>query len=97
MLVARMRPSSRPVSSRPRRKPPARSRLTRRAQASAPLARRDRLKDALRTSREAVTDLQHQLDTLLAALRSTGIPAIDDVDDLRRATNRASAAVGKLR
>ena len=49
------------------------------------------------TSREAVTDLQHQLDTLLAALRSTGIPAIDDVDDLRRATNRASAAVGKLR
>jgi hypothetical protein len=95
MLVGRMRPPSRPVLPRPRRKPPARSRLTR-AQPSAPL-RRDRLKDALRTSREAVTDLEHQLDTLLAALRASGVPALDDVDDLRRATNRASAAVGKLR
>ncbi|HEX4510120.1 MAG TPA: hypothetical protein VH328_08580 [Burkholderiaceae bacterium] len=91
-----MRPQSRPVSPRPRRKPPARSRLTRRAQPSAPL-RRDRLTDALRTSREAVSDLEHRLDTLLAALRGSGLPALDDVDDLRRATNRASAAVGKLR
>ena len=96
MLVGRMRPSSRSVPSRPRRKPPARSRLTRRAQPSAPL-RRDRLKDALRTSREAVSDLERQLDTLLAALRGSGVPALDDVDDLRRATHRASAAVGKLR
>jgi len=96
MLVGRMRPSSRSVSSRPRPKPPARSRLTRRAQPSAPL-RRDRLKDALLSSREAVTDLERQLDTLLAALRTSGVPALDDVEDLRRATHRASAAVGKLR
>ena len=96
MLVGRMRPSSRSVSSRPRPKPPARSRLTRRTQPSAPL-RRDRLKEALRSSREAVTDLERQLDSLLAALRASGVPALDDVDALRRATNRASAAVGKLR
>jgi len=91
-----MRPPSRPVSSRPRPKPPARSRLTRRTQPIAPL-RRDRLQEALRSSREAVTDLERQLDTLLASLRASGMPALDDVDDLRRATNRASAAVGKLR
>ena len=97
MLVGRMRPSSRAVPPRPRRKPPARSRLTRKAQPSAPLARRERLKEALRTSREAVTDLERQLDTLLAALRATGAPALDDIDDLRRAANRAGAAVGKLR
>lgn len=90
-----MRPSSRSASSRPRRKPPARSRLTR-AQPSAPL-RRDRLTEALRSSREAVTDLERQLDSLLAALRGSGVPALGDVEDLRRATNRASAAVGKLR
>ena len=97
MLGWRMRSSSRSVPSRPRRAPPARSRLTRRAQASAPLARRERLKEALRSSREAVADLEHQLDTLLAALRASGAPALVDIDDLRRATNRASAAVGKLR
>jgi hypothetical protein len=67
------------------------------AQASAPLARRERLKEALRTSREAVSDLERQLDTLLASLRATGAAATDDVDRLRRAATRANVAVSKLR
>lgn len=74
-----------------------RSRLTLRSQPSAPLERRERLKEALRTSREAVSDLERHLDTLLASLRATGGAATDDVDHLRRAASRANAAVSKLR
>ena len=40
------------------------SRMTLPAQASAPLARRERLKEALRASREAVSDLERQLERL---------------------------------
>ncbi|HEY4184923.1 MAG TPA: hypothetical protein VGP07_07635 [Polyangia bacterium] len=91
-----MRSPSRLVTPRLRRKLPPRSRLTLRAQPSAPLARRDRLKEALRTSREAVSDLERRLDALLVSLRMTGAPATDEVDGLRRAATRASTAVGKL-
>ena len=63
----------------------------------APLARRDRLSEALRTSREAVTDMEKQLDALLAKLRSAELPRADDVDRLRRSATRAGTAVGKLR
>jgi ABC-type transporter Mla subunit MlaD len=96
MLERRMRSPSRSVTPRLRRKLPLRSRMTLRSQPSAPLERRERLKEALRTSREAVSDLERQLDALLVSLRKTGAAATDDVDGLRRAANRANAAVSKL-
>jgi hypothetical protein len=74
-----------------------RSRITLRRSTSAPLARRDHLTEALRTSREAVSDLERQLDSLLAKLRSPEPPRADDVDRLRRTATRASAAVSRLR
>jgi hypothetical protein len=75
--------------------------LTVRPPENAPLVRRDRLAEALRTSREAVTELERQLGSLLAALRATDTPhgdlVEDDVDRLRRAASRASAAVSRIR
>ena len=92
-----MRPKRRPVAPASRRKVPLRSRITLRRSTSAPLTRRDNLTEALRTSREAVSDLERQLDSLLAKLRSTEPPRADDVDRLRRTATRASAAVSRLR
>lgn len=92
-----MRPKRRSVASASRRKVPLRSRLTVRRPPSAPLARRDRLSEALRTSREAVSDLERQLDSLLAKLRGAELPRADDVERLRRTATHAGTAVGRLR
>jgi hypothetical protein len=92
-----MRPPRRSVAPASRRKVPLRSRLTVRREPPAPLARRDRLSEALRTSREAVSDLERQLDLLLAKLRSAELPRADDVDRLRRTATRAGTAVARLR
>lgn len=92
-----MRAPRRSVAPVSRRKVPLRSRLTLRRPPTAPLARRDRLTEALRTSREAVSDLEKQLDALLAKLRSAELPRTDDVDRLRRSAARAGTAVSRLR
>ena len=62
---------------------PARSRMTVR-RSEAPLVRQGQLAAALRSSREALTDLQGQLDALLAAVRGSG--------SLRAAADRVSGA-----
>lgn len=64
---------------------------------SAPLGRAVRLGEALRASREALGDIQRQLDSLLQAIRSpTGEVARDAADRLHRATRLAGAAVDRL-
>src|SRR5580765_6578758 len=63
---------------------PARSRLTVR-RSEAPLVRGEPLATALRSSREALTELESRLDGLLAALRGPG-------DSLRAAAVRVSGA-----
>ncbi|MEO5770085.1 MAG: hypothetical protein ABIS92_17145 [Polyangia bacterium] len=56
-----------------------------------------RLGDALRASREALLDIQRQLDSLLLAVRAPGgRPAVDSADRLRRATKRAGTAIHRL-
>lgn len=76
---------------------PAVSRMNARSQRAAPLGRAARLGDALRASREALVDIQRQLDGLLEAIRSpAGQPAPDAADRLHRATRRAGAAVDRL-
>ena len=76
---------------------PARSRLTLRSPDNAPLVRRERLAEALRQSREAVSDVERQLGSLLAALRADETPEPEDVDRLRRAARSAGAAMSRLR
>ena len=90
-------PAPRRRKPAPRRSPPDQSRLTVRAPDNAPLVRRERLAEALRESREAVSDLERQLDALLASLRQTGAPRREDVDSLHLATSRASAAMTRVR
>jgi ABC-type transporter Mla subunit MlaD len=65
---------------------PARSRMTLR-RSEAPLVRGGQLAGALRSSREALTSLEDQLDALLAAVRA---PRADDA--LRTAAARVSGA-----
>ena len=56
-----------------------------------------RLTDALRASRQALSDVQRQLDALLAAVRApTGRPEADAADRLHRATKRAGSAMNRL-
>lgn len=67
---------------------PSRSRLTRRRSEAPfvrPSARPEPLAAALRSSREALTELEERLDGLLAALRGPG-------DSLRAAAVRVSGA-----
>jgi hypothetical protein len=65
--------------------------------AAPPLGKSSRLVDALRASREALADIQGQLDELLAAVRApAGRPEPDAADRLRRATKRAGTAVNRL-
>jgi hypothetical protein len=76
---------------------PARSRMSVRRGSQAPLVRSSQLAAALRTSREALTDLQGQLDTLLAALRdSSAAPEAGLADRLHGTTCRAGAAIAEL-
>lgn len=65
---------------------PARSRMTVR-RSEAPFVRGTQLQAALRSSREALTDLEGQLDALLSAVRAPGVGA-----GLRAAAARVSGA-----
>jgi hypothetical protein len=91
-----MRLPRRSVSPRLRRKLPPRSRLTLRPQPSAPLHRAGGLVEALRHSREALADVERQLESLLAAVRTAKGPDADAADRLHRAARRAGAAVDRL-
>jgi len=91
-----MRPARRSVSANTRHKLPARSRLTLRPQANAPLHRASGLVEALRQSREALADVERQLESLLGAVRSAKGPDADAADRLRRATRRAGVALDRL-
>jgi hypothetical protein len=61
----------------------------------APLVRQGQLAAALRSSREALVDLQGQLDALLAAVRGAGSVGAA-ADRLAGATVDASAALARL-
>ena len=76
---------------------PARSRLTVKPPGNAPLVRRERLAEDLRQSREAVSDIERQLASLLAKLQAAETPGPEDLERLRRAAGRAGSAVGRLR
>jgi hypothetical protein len=62
---------------------------------AAPLVRQGQLAAALRSSREALTDLQGELDALLAAVRGGGSLS-DAADRLSGATSDAGAALAQL-
>jgi hypothetical protein len=73
---------------------PASSRMTVRRR-EAPLVRGSQLAAALRSSREALTDLEAQLDALLVAVRGGG-PLPDAAARVSGATQAASAAIARL-
>lgn len=91
-----MRLPRRSVTPRLRRKLPARSRMTLRTQTNAPLTRTSGLAEALRHSREALIDVERQLEALLAAVRTASGPDAEAADRLHRAAKRAGAAVERL-
>jgi hypothetical protein len=74
---------------------PARSRMTVR-RSEAPLVRGSQLAAALRTSREALVDLEGQLDGLLAALRGPGVTLRAAALRLDGAAADAGAAIAQL-
>jgi hypothetical protein len=74
---------------------PARSRMTVR-RSEAPLVRGSQLQAALRSSREALTSLEGQLDALLAAVRSPGDSLRVAAERVSLATFDASAALARL-
>jgi hypothetical protein len=61
----------------------------------APLVRQGQLAAALRSSREALVDLQGQLDALLAAVRGAGSVSAA-ADRVSSATLDADAAIARL-
>jgi hypothetical protein len=61
----------------------------------APLVRQSQLAAALRSSREALVDLEGQLDALLAAVRGAGSVGAA-ADRVSGATVEASAALARL-
>ena len=74
---------------------PARSRMTVR-RSEAPLVRGSQLAAALRSSREALTDLESQLDALLAAVRGPAGSLKSASDRVSGATREAGAALARL-
>jgi hypothetical protein len=74
---------------------PARSRMTVR-RSEAPLVRGSQLAAALRSSREALTDLEGQLDALLAAVRGPAGSLQSASDRVSGATREAGAALARL-
>ncbi|HVZ73294.1 MAG TPA: hypothetical protein VHJ20_13025 [Polyangia bacterium] len=62
----------------------------------APLVRQGQLAAALRSSREALTDLEGELDALLAALRSAPATLAARANGVADATAGASAALARL-
>lgn len=76
---------------------PARSRIAVR-RSEAPLVRTGQLVAALRSSREALTDIEGQLDALLAALRNPAAPPdAAAAERLVGAARQAGSAVAALR
>jgi hypothetical protein len=77
---------------------PARSRMTvRRRRAEVPLPRTTQLAAALRSSREALSDLEGQLDALLAALRDpASTPDAAAAERLHGAARQAGSAMASL-
>jgi len=91
-----MRRGRRNPSELRRRAVPARSRMTVR-RPEAPLLRSGQLAAALRSSREALSDIQDQLDALLAVLRDpAAAPDAGAADRLRGATRQADSALAAL-
>jgi len=62
----------------------------------APLVRTSQLQAALRSSREALTDLEGQLDALLAAVRGPGAGLRAASESVTNATQDASSALARL-
>jgi hypothetical protein len=93
-----MRARRRSTSPIPASVPPPQSRLTRGAPGHVATAPRStRIGEALRDSRQALGDIERQLDMLLGALRSPGgLPDAGAPDRLRAATARAHQAIDKL-
>ncbi|HTA19811.1 MAG TPA: hypothetical protein VK989_10990 [Polyangia bacterium] len=83
------------ISSARGRAVPARSRMTVR-RSEAPLVRGSQLAAALRSSREALTDLEGQLDALLAAVRGPAGALQSASDRVSGATREAGAALARL-
>ena len=83
------------VSSRRGRAVPARSRMTVR-RSEAPLVRGSQLAAALRSSREALTDLEGQLDALLSAVRGQPSALQVAAERVSGATLEAGAALARL-
>ena len=77
---------------------PARSRMTVRRGSQAPLVRGGQLAGALRSSREALMDLEGQLDALLAAVRGGGSlrAAAEGVSGATASAGSALAQLGAL-
>jgi hypothetical protein len=76
---------------------PPQSRLTLPGAARTVTAPRSGLGEALRASREALGDVERQLELLLGALRSPGgVPDGGAPDRLRTATSRAGHAIDQL-
>jgi hypothetical protein len=92
-MRTRVRASTEP--GRRARSVPARSRMTVR-RSEAPLVLTSQLQAALRSSREALTDLEGQLGALLAAVRGPGAQLRVVADRVSGATLDASAAMERL-
>ena len=91
-----MRRGRRQTSEAHRRAVPARSRMTLR-RPEAPLVRSGQLAAALRSSREALSDIQEQLDALLAVLRDpAAAPDSGAPDRLHGAARQADSALAAL-
>jgi hypothetical protein len=74
---------------------PARSRMTVR-RSEAPFVRGGQLAAALRSSREALTDLEGHLDVLLAAVRGCDASLRAAAERVSHATAEASSALARL-
>jgi hypothetical protein len=94
MGVRARRRTSSPEGTRARTIP-ARSRMTVR-RSEAPLVRQGQLAAALRSSREALTDLEGQLEALLVALRAPRATLAAQAHEVAGATADASAALARL-
>ncbi len=91
------RSSGSSVGGKRARPVPAFSRLTIRSLGGAPLSRPLPLNEALRASREALTEIQRELDMLLESVRKpAGRPGSDAAERLRQVTARANVAMARL-
>ena len=92
-----VRPRRRSSGPKRARAVPARSRVTVRGRGGANLQRTGDVAAALRNSREALLDIEGQLDALLRVLRDpAGAPDAGAPDRLRGATRHAGSALATL-